>query len=145
VTALLILALLLWTSPAVGQTKPKPATVYAGELLRIVDGDTLRVRIETTPDHYWTPSIRLLNVDSPELRGKCENERGMARMAKDLVGMVLPPASVVMVTNLKPDKFSGRFDANVLTAEGESLAGILIDARLARRYDGGKRKGWCEK
>jgi len=143
VTALLILTLLLWTSPAVGQTKPKPATVYAGELLRVVDGDTLRVRIETTPDHYWTPSIRLLNVDTPELKGKCENERGMARMAKDLVGMRLPPASIVSVMSLKPDKFAGRYDATVLTSEGESLAAILIDAGLARKYDGGKRGGWC--
>jgi len=120
----------------------KPATVYAGELLRVVDGDTLRVRIETTPDHYWTPSIRFLNVDSPELKGKCENERGMARMAKDFVERLLPPASYVTVTKVKLDKYGGRYLGEV-SIDGRQLSGILIDARLARLYDGGKRQSWC--
>ena len=43
---------------------------------------------------------------------------------------------------LKLGKYAGRVIADVITAKG-NVATILITEGHARKYDGGKRKGWC--
>ena len=105
-------------------------TIYAGEILRVVDADTVRVRVTTWPDHSVTTSIRLLAVDAPELRGKCDAERELAKKGKAMVESILPAGSRVFLQNIKHDKYAGRYDAEVWTADGKNLAQILIDAAL---------------
>ena len=72
-------------------------------------------------------SIRVLGVDTPELRGKCDSERNKARVLK----------------KVKPDKYAGRHDAEIWLSDGRSLGDLLIGAGLAREYHGAARSGWC--
>ncbi len=39
---------------------------------------------------------------------------------------------------------TGRVIADVFTEDGRRLADVLIEAGLARPYDGSEREGWCE-
>ncbi len=41
-------------------------------------------------------------------------------------------------------KYAGRVIADVFTEDGRRLADVLIEAGLARVYDGGVWEGWCE-
>jgi endonuclease YncB( thermonuclease family) len=47
-----------------------------------------------------------------------------------------------LVEPLGWDKYGGRFDA-VVYLDGTSLGQMLLDAKLAVPYDGGRRRNWC--
>ena len=48
-----------------------------------------------------------------------------------------------MLRNIHYGKYAGRVLARVETSDGEDLNTLLLEAGLARVYDGGKRRSWC--
>ena len=100
---------------------------------RVVDGDTLKV----SDSGY----IRLIGIDTPEIKGKCENEKYRAEMAKKYLKSILDSAKEIQVEGNKSDKY-GRLLARV-TADGKDVSGLMIQSGFARPYDGGKRESWC--
>jgi len=117
---------------------------YPAQVVRVIDGDTVAVVVRVWPAVLIQTSIRLLGVDTPELKGKCESERAKAREASAFVKKLLPAGAQITLRKVKPDKYAGRHDADIFIEGDRSLADALIDAGLARRYDGGRRQGWCE-
>ena len=83
--------------------------------------------------------IRVLGVDTPEMRGKCQSEKLAARRAKQHTVALLRSAKVIELTNMQRGKYF-RILANVII-DGKSLGGSLVSNGLARIYDGGKRGG----
>ena len=86
-------------------------TITAGaEVLNVIDGDTLRVRAHMWPGQKWEGNIRLYGIDAPELRGsQCQEEKDQGIMARDTLVSLIPPRVVLL--NIKPGKFAGRFVA----------------------------------
>lgn len=144
--SLLLLLLLAGCTAAEAEPAAVTASPHACPVLRVVDGDTFRV-----PTSCLTPpaesAIRVLGIDTPELRGRCEAERVAARAARAFAEAALAAAAEVLVVNPKPDKYAGRFDALVILVDRfghrRSLGEMLIEAGHARAYDGGRRQGWC--
>lgn len=64
---------------------------------------------------------------------------GQGREAKALLALLA--GSVVRLEEVGRDKY-GRILARVYGAQGE-LGEAMVKAGLARRYDGGRRAGWC--
>ena len=87
--------------------------------------------------------VRLSDVDTPELRGRCEAERVMARRARDLVVASID-GKPVSLSAVRYGKFAGRVLARVQTAAGRDLSEALISAGLGRAYAGRKRHRWCD-
>ena len=114
-----------------------PATVNS-----VYDGDTIKVSAAHWPGHTWTGSVRVLGVDTPELRGKCDEEKAAAILAREFVKLIV--GDHVLLHNLQLGKFAGRVLASVQVETGEDLAELLTEAGHARPYDGGARQGWCE-
>ena len=120
-----------------------PATVTS-----VYDGDTIKVQAEIWPGFIWSGSVRVLGIDTPEIRGKCPEEKAAAVAAREFVKRIV--GDRVTLHNIKLGKFAGRVLANVELQLRDSrrttddLAEILIDHGHARRYDGGARSGWCE-
>lgn len=112
-------------------------------VLQVIDGDTIDVRAQIWLRQAIETRVRLLGVDAPELRGKCDAEQRMAEAARDFVRARLAAGSVVL-RELRFDKYGGRVLARVETADGEDLARALLAAGLARSYDGGRRRPWCD-
>ena len=86
--------------------------------------------------------VRLLGVDTPEIKGKCDSEKVTARAAKQFTVQALRSAKTIELRNMQRDKYF-----RILTdvyLDGKNLADGLIKAGHARVYDGGKRLGWCE-
>ena len=108
----------------------------------VYDGDTIKVQAAHWPGHTWTGSVRVLGVDTPEIRGKCPEEKHAAILAREFVKIVA--GNHVILHNIKLGKFAGRVLASVQVETGEDLAGLLIEKGHARPYDGGARQGWCE-
>ncbi len=108
------------------------------------DGDTLWILVPELPGPLRRMSVRVLGVDTPEIRGKCEAEKRKAADARAFVLRVFQGAATVTLDVIGWDKYGGRVDAHVLTPDGRDLATLLIERGLGRPYDGGRRAGWCD-
>jgi endonuclease YncB( thermonuclease family) len=120
---------------------------YESELVEVLDGDTIRVKATIWVKTYKIATVRLLGVDTPEKRGKCDAEKDLAQKAKEFVETTLSGAEKIKISNVRPDKYGDRVLANVYyTVNGRdySLAKKLKSANLAVDYQGsGKKHDWC--
>lgn len=110
-------------------------------VVRVYDGDTLTVEVPGWPPVFREMSIRLTGYDTPEIRGRCEYERELALLAKDALTGTILGARMLRLEDVRPGKYF-RLTAE-LSADGLPVASRLIEAGLARPYDGGTREGWC--
>lgn len=135
-TAYLILApITLWADPAI--TGPTSAKV-----IKVYDGDTFTVEAYPWPGLEAKASVRVNGVDTPEIRGKCPEEKQKAIEAREFVkGLIL--GETVSLKNVKHGKYAGRVIADVKMGNGDNLAEKIISQGLGREYHGGARESWC--
>jgi micrococcal nuclease len=112
--------------------------------VRVIDGDTLAVTLDNIPAPLNKISVRLLGIDTPELRGKCVREKELALAAKKFTTAFVRKHPILIATKLRWDKYGGRVDGVVTTPEGESLSDLLVAQGLAKSYRGqGLKTNWC--
>ena len=117
-------------------------SVTVSRIISVYDGDTFRVDIDELSDIVGKNiAIRILGIDTPEIKGKCDTEKQLAIKARDFTRSYLNNASSVQLSNLKRDKYF-RLLADVYV-DGESLAAALLANDLAVRYSGKKKLTWC--
>ena len=107
------------------------------------DGDTCTVSLPPGipalfGDHI---TVRLAGIDTPEMKGICEEEKALARQAQALTQKLMVQAVKIELLEPRRDKYF-RILAKVL-ADGQEVAQELVKAGLARPYDGGKKERWC--
>lgn len=123
-------------------TGPVPATVE-----RVVDGDTLAVRAKIWLNQELRVMVRLSGVDAPELRGRCAEERALAKSARQFVQEFIhaprSESAQIWLTDIAQGKFGGRILARVTDENGTDLSNALLAAGLARPYSGRTRSSWC--
>ena len=106
------------------------------------DGDTFRVDVaEIHPLIGRNMPIRLRGVETPEIRGKCDQEKALAIKARDFVRELLANAETIVLKNIDRGKYF-RIVADV-SVDGVDLGSTLIENGLGRLYDGGKKESWC--
>ena len=109
------------------------------------DGDTCTVSLpKHIPalfgDHI---TVRLAGIDTPEIKGMCEQEKALAVMAQALTQALMRQATNIELTEPHRDKYF-RILAKVM-ADGHEVAQELVKAGLAVPYNGqGKKKDWYE-
>lgn len=113
------------------------------QITSVYDGDTFRANIHNVhPLIGERISIRLSNIDTPEIRGKCKKEKRMAQQAKQFTVQSLRTAKKIVLKNVTRGKYF-RVVADVYV-DGRSLNDALLEKKLAVKYDGGKKnKNWC--
>jgi len=107
------------------------------------DGDTCYINANFLPEPLSKMSIRILGIDTPEIRGKCDEEKELALKAREFANKVFREAKLIEYKDLDWDKYGGRLLTNVYL-DGKLYSKMIIDAGLARPYDGGTKKGWCD-
>lgn len=107
------------------------------------DGDTCYVSAPVLPGKLSKMSVRVLGIDTPEIKGKCEKEKELALIGRQTANELFRAAKTIEFKDLKWDKYGGRILSNVYL-DGLLYSDILIDKGLARPYDGGAKKGWCD-
>jgi micrococcal nuclease len=116
---------------------------YPAEVERVVDGDTLAVRVAIWLQQELNVLVRIRGIDAPELRGRCDDEKARARTAMVALEALVSGGKVAL-TAIEGDKYFGRVIADVATSGGESVGAALIAGGYVRTYDGGKRGSWCD-
>lgn len=113
------------------------------QLVRIYDGDTFFVNIKGWPDVVGKNiGIRIKGVDTPEMHGKCAQEKALAENAKVALQVLLTDAKQITLLNIERGKYF-RLVADVY-ADDKDVKQALIDARLGVPYLGKtKAHDWC--
>ena len=76
--------------------------VIVSEITSIYDGDTFRANIKGYPPIIGEKiSIRINGIDTPEMRGKSEKEKELARKAKQFTVDKLRNAKTIELRNIK--------------------------------------------
>lgn len=110
----------------------------------IFDGDTFSAYVMLDDDIRIAARVRLINVDTPEIHGKCDAEIDMANRARERLAQLIPVGTIVDLQRIKDDKYLGRIDANVIMNDGRDVGDVLVNEKLARPYNGGRRMPWCD-
>lgn len=106
------------------------------------DGDTCYVLAPSLPEPLQKMSVRILGIDTPEIRGDCDEEKALAKQGRVVANREFRSAETIEFRDLKWDKYGGRVLSNVYL-DGELYSQKLIDVGLARPYDGGTKEAWC--
>jgi len=139
VLLLLAAAILPFGEPGLAETVPGPVPA---RVLRVIDGDTIVVRARIWLGQDIDTQVRLDGVDAPEMNGKCEHERRLAKQARDFVAS-LTAGGVVVLSRIHYGKYAGRVVARVHSQDDRDISGALIEAGLGRLYNGRRRSSWC--
>ena len=103
-------------------------------MVRVIDGDTIS---------YAGTTIRIADIDTPELRGRCAEEKALAAEAAARLETLLAeaPFEIAPAPDGRDEDRYGR-KLRLLTRDGESLGGVLVEEGLARQWTG-RREHWC--
>ena len=121
----------------------QPESYKIEKIISVYDGDTFRADIRGLPDIIGKNiAIRILGIDTPEIKGKCEEEKIVAIKARDFARKALFNAKTITLKNLKRDKYF-RLLADVYFDDTD-LADALLVNNLAVKYSGKKKSSWCK-
>lgn len=103
---------------------PYPATV-----LDVHDGDTVRLDLDLGFGMHQTElRCRVYGINAPELN------TASGSIAASFLKTLLPVGCKVKVLSHGWDKYGGRFDGEITTPQGESVAGLMLAAGYAVKY-----------
>ena len=124
-----------------------PSIAFAWELpiVKVIDGDTIATQVPNMPIELHHYSIRVRGIDTPEKggRAKCPEEAALAQRASLATKRLAMNAKTMTLSNCTHDKYGGRFVCDV-KINGYDIGSKLIQEKLARSYDGGKKESWCK-
>ncbi len=115
---------------------------YTAHVERVIDGDTLAVRVPVWIGQELRVLVRVRGIDAPERRGRCAAERVLAKRASAYLEAMIA-GGPVRLSRVSGGKYFGRVLADVTTAEGNDVAQRLLSRKLARPYRGKARGSWC--
>jgi endonuclease YncB( thermonuclease family) len=125
--------------------------VTEGKVIKVYDCDTITIATKfpystTLPESniMYRFHVRLLGIDTPEMKTKNEDEKSIAHLAQKALSELILNKNVSL-KNTSLDKY-GRILANVYF-EGVELSQWATEKRFAVSYDGGTKKppkSWTE-
>ena len=100
--------------------------------VRVIDGDTF---------DYGGDRIRIADIDTPEVRGRCPEERARAARATRRLRALLAAGPFELVRSGRDEDRYGR-KLRVVVRDGRSIGDMLVAEGLARTWTG-RREPWC--
>ena len=112
----------------IGAARADPAGV------RVIDGDTF---------DYGGMRVRVADIDTPEMRGRCASETRLAARATARMRVLLgqgPFELHPLLSGRDEDRYGRKL--RIVTRHGRSLGDQLVAEGLARTWTG-RREPWC--
>lgn len=131
--------------PTWNDTIPFVPPITEGYVIKVYDGDTITIAsklpgMNDSPTYRF--SVRLNGIDTPEIKGKTNEEKQMAELARNKLENLILHQKVIL-RDVQTEKY-GRVLAQVYLGN-TCLNEWMINKRFAVRYDGGKKqspKSW---
>lgn len=115
-----------------------PYALYYAEVVRVIDGDTLDVRVDLWPGLQAVYAVRVRGIDSPELRGaSCPEEKSWAEQARAQLETLYDPGSFIRLEKVEYDAFSGRVVGDVRRWRSDRwlyLADEMVERGMAEAW-----------
>jgi micrococcal nuclease len=127
-------------------TIPFVPPITQGIVIKVYDGDTITIasKLPYKNSPMYRFSVRLNGIDCPEIKGKDNDEKQCAILAKnEMTGLVLHKE--ILLKNVQTEKY-GRILADVYVNDFH-VNQHMIEKRLAVKYEGGTKispKSWLE-
>ena len=123
--------------PAEGWPSALPAAEESIEVagdFRVIDGDTFV---------HAGARIRIADIDTPEVHGRCPEEGALAAQATHRLGVLLAqgPFELHPLPGGRDEDRYGR-KLRIVTRDGRSIGDVLVAEGLARIWTG-RREPWC--
>ena len=110
--------------------------IQGGRVIKVYDGDTITIasKLPFAESPLYRLSVRLNGIDTPEIKGKTEDEKTAAKQVRDVLSnMILN--KYITLANVQTEKY-GRILADVYIGELH-INEWLVSERYAFKYDGG--------
>jgi micrococcal nuclease len=135
------------THAALAQEIPSPYSEYYGTVERVIDGDTLVVRLDLWPGLEAIYSVRARGIDAPELRGaKCPQEKLWAEEARTQAEKLYGVGTTIRIENVEIDSF-GRALADIRRWRSDRwlyFADEMVERDMAQAWqDNWPDIDWC--
>jgi micrococcal nuclease len=104
--------------------------IYNAKVVAVHDGDTMTLDVDLGFFAHIVQPFRLLGCNARELSQPGGSE------ARSHLAALLPAGTPVQIQSVKPDKFGGRYDAQVTLTDGTDLVSQLIAQQWAAAWDG---------
>jgi micrococcal nuclease len=125
------------------------AADYQWKVNRVIDGDTISVKITELPLNVMPSMVRIAGIDAPEKGGlaHCQKEKDLGLQATTFTREYFTNAMLgnkpIVFNNIKRDKYASRVVGDV-TVDGVDFGKLLIEKGLAKPYTGvGPKPDWC--
>ncbi|MBP5429307.1 MAG: thermonuclease family protein [Elusimicrobiaceae bacterium] len=120
------------------ENSPTPASFENVSIASVYDGDTFKINLNCSLAVYCEKvPVRVLGVDTPEIKGETEREKKLAQQTKAFTQEFLSQAPISL-TNCGRDKYF-RLLCDVTNGKGQNLAQELIKHNLGYSYYGGTK------
>lgn len=127
-----------------------PAPIPLAVVINHIDGDTILISTKSclfVTRYYCIQGIiplRLRGINTPELHGKCEQEKQKAQEALAELQRLVPKGTTIQLFKVGLEKY-GRVLAEISTQDGINIGKQMLNAELAHPYFGGHRDPleWC--
>lgn len=120
---------------------PRFVWVYPVTGYRVIDGDSVEVRMDLGGEIVRRVTVRIMDLDTPETNRV--DQREAARAVTRVVGIWIASQPHIVVEYHADDKYAGRIDGDLVNPDGgQSLSEYLLAQGLCRAYDGGTREPW---
>lgn len=110
--------------------------ITSGKVIKVYDGDTITIASKINKIKYRF-SVRLLGIDSPEIKGKSTKEKELAIISRDKLSELIMD-KMIRLENLSTEKY-GRILADVYIGTLH-VNKFMLDNGYAVPYDGKTKK-----
>ncbi len=142
--ASVIITVILYFMQQQGKPLTKPSTIESNEVFdnvsiaSVYDGDTFKINLNCSLAVYCEKvPVRVRGVDTPEIKGKTEREKQLAKKAKEFTKEFLAKEPIKL-SDCSRDKYF-RLLCDVTNGQGKDLARELIKHDLGYSYQGGTK------
>jgi len=106
------------------------------------DGDTIHVVFKMPHSNEYNKwVIRMMGIDTPEIKAKNTNEKQLAIKARDFLRELILD-KIIIIECLDFDKY-GRLLGNLFIEGNDiSISNMMIEKGFAKAYDGGTKSTW---
>lgn len=127
----------------------KPDYQVEGEVIEVIDADTLKIKLHVLPGLEYVVSVRSRGVDAPEIfRPSCPEENELGQKAKASIARKFEPGRWVLVSDIQNDKYGGRILGKIERWASDRMKSVseeLLESNLAvPDPDGSSQYNWCE-
>ena len=119
-------------------TLPFIPPINFGKVIKVYDGDTITIaaKLPNTLGPIYRFSVRLIGIDSPEIKGKTFKEKELAVISRDILSQLIM-GKIVYLRNVSMEKY-GRILADVYLGDLH-INDWMLKNGYAIPYDGGTK------